>query len=155
MGLKRKPMIMRQKAYSEQELQDRLSYLSGKGITSPKSDRDPIVRKLKADIKAANKRLRMIAENEKRTEEMAKIKAERAAAPKQDKEGGKGESLRKAAEEGKGKKVKAEKKAAPSKVPEAGKSGKSTESPDEGKVVMKKKGKETGAEPASPEKADK
>jgi len=134
MGLKRKQMIMRQKAYGEQELLDRLSYLSGKGIASPKSDRDPIVRKLKADIKAVNTRLRMIAENEKRTEEMAKIKAERAAAPKKEKEGGKGESPKKSAEEGKGKKVKAEKKPAPSKAQEGGKSGKTTESPDEGKA---------------------
>ncbi len=154
MGLKRKPMIMRQKAYSEQELQDRLSSLSGRGIASPKSDRDPIVRKLKADIKAATKRLRMIAENEKRTEEMAKIKAERAAAPKKDKEAGKGEISKKAAEEGKGKKVKGEKKAAPSKAPEGGKSGKSTESPEEGKAAMKKKG-EPGEGPANPEKAEK
>jgi len=145
---------MRQKAYSEQELQDRLAYLSGKGIASPKSDRDPIVRKLKADIKAANKRLRMIAENEKRTEEATAIKAEKAAAPKKEKAGGKGESAKKAAEEGKGKKAKGEKKAAPPKAPEGGKSGKSTDSPEEGRAAMKKKG-EPGETPANPEKAEK
>jgi len=154
MGLKRKQIIMRQKAYGEQELQDRLTYLSGKGITAPRSDKDPVVRKLKADIKAADRRLKKVAENEKRTEEMARIKAERAAAPKKDKESGKGEGSKKTAEEGKGKKAKAEKKAAPAKGSEGGKSGKSTESPEEGKAAMKKKGA-TGEEAASPEKAEK
>ncbi len=76
MELKRKQMLMRQKAYFEHELQDRLSFLSGKGIKSPKADKDTLVRKLQANIRAVNNRLRLIADNEKRTEEMAKIKAE-------------------------------------------------------------------------------
>ena len=46
-------------------------------------------------------RLRLIADNEKRAEEMAKIKAERAAAPRKEKEGGKGDKTKKAPEEGK------------------------------------------------------
>ena len=117
MGLKRKQMLMRRKAYFEHELQDRLSFLSGKGIESPKADKDTLVRNLQANIRAVNKRLRLIADNEKRTEEMAKIKAERAAAPQKAKEGGKGEKPKKAPEEGKGKKIKAEKKAAPPKAP--------------------------------------
>jgi hypothetical protein len=37
MGLKRKQMLMQQKAYFEHKLQDRLSFLSGKGIKSPKA----------------------------------------------------------------------------------------------------------------------
>jgi hypothetical protein len=155
MGLMRKQMLMRQKARFEHTLQDRLSFLSGKGIKSPKVDKDTIVRKLQADLKAVNKRLRVIAASEKRTEEMAKIKAERAAAPKKEQEAGKAEKPKKAAEAGKEKKIKAEKKAAPPKAPEGGKSPKTPESPEEGKPTAKKKAEEAGEEPAGQVKAEK
>ncbi len=155
MGLQRKQMLIRQKARFEHTLQDRLSFLSGKGIKSPKVDKEPIVRKMQADLKAVNKRLRVIAASEKRTDEMAKIKAERAAAPKKEQEVAKGEKPKKAAEEGKGKKIKAEKKAAPPKAPEEGKSPKTTESPEEGKPITKKKTEEAGEGPAGQVKADK
>ena len=155
MGLMRKQMLMRQKARFEHTLQARLSFLSGKGIKSPKAENDTIVRKMQADIKAVNKRLRVIAASEKRTEEMAKTKAERAAAPKQEQDGGKSEKHKKAPEEGKGKKIKAEKKPAPPKAPEGDKSQKTTESPEEGKVKTKKKTEGTGEEPASQAKAEK
>jgi len=147
MGLMRKPMLMRQKARFEHTLQARLSFLSGKGIKSPKAEKDTIVRKMQADIKAVNKRLRVIAASEKRTEEMAKTKAERAAAPQKEQEGGKGEKHKKAPEEGKGKKIK--------KAPEGGKSQKTTEAPEEGKVKTKKKTEETGEETAGQVKAEK
>jgi len=137
MGLKRKQMQLRQKAYFEQKLKDRLSFLSGKGIEAPKVDKDSLVRKLKASIRAVNNRLRLIADNEKRTEEMAKIKAERAAAPPKEQEGGKAEKPKKAPEEGKEKKTKAEKKAAPPKAQEGGKSQKAAEAPEEAKATMK------------------
>jgi len=155
MELKRKQMFMRQKAYIEHELQDRLSFLSGKGIKSPKADKDTLVRKLQADIRAVNKRLRLVADNEKRTEEIAKIKAERAAAPKKEQERGKGEKPKKAPEAGKEKKIKTEKKAAPPKAQEGGKDQKTTESPEEGKATMKKKGEDPREEPAGQVKADK
>ena len=133
MGLMRKQMLMRQKARFEHTLKDRLSFLSGKGIKSPKADKDTIVRKMQADIKAVNKRLRVIAVSEKRTEEMAKTKAERAAAPKQEQDGGKSEKPKKAAGEGKEKKIKAEKKATPQKEPEGGKGEKHEKAQEEGK----------------------
>ena len=155
MGLKRKQVLIRQKAYFEHQLQNRRSFLSGKGITFPKADRDTLVRKLQAHIKAVNKRLRLIADNEKRTEDIAKIKAERAAASQKEQEDGKGEKPKKAPEVGKGKKIKAEKKAAPPKAPEDGKSQKTTEPPEEGKAIMNKKGGETREEPAGQVKADK
>ncbi len=142
MGLMRKPMLMRQKARFEHTLKDRLSFLSGKGIKSPQAEKDTIVRKMMADLKALNKRLRVIAASEKRTEEMAKIKAERAAAPKQEQDGGKGEKPKKAGEESKEKKIKAEKKAAPPKTPEGGKSQKAAGSSEEGKATTKKKAEE-------------
>jgi hypothetical protein len=151
MGLKSKQIQMRQKEYFEQQLQNRMSYLSGKGVESSRADKDPHVRKIKADIRAVNNRLRLIAENEKRTAEMAKIKAERAAAPPKEKESGKAEKSKQAPGEAKGKKVKAEKKAAPAKAPEGGKNQKPAESPDEGKPLMKKKIEETREEPAGRE----
>jgi len=135
MGLKRTQVLMRQKAYFEHGLQDRLSFLSGKGIKSPKAEKDTLVRKLQANIRAVNKRLRLIADNEKRTEEMAEKKAERAAAPQEEQESGKGEKPRKATEQGKGKKIKAEMKAAPPKVTEGDKGQKTTESHEEGKAT--------------------
>ena len=155
MGLKRKQMLIQQKAYFEHKLQDRLSFLSGKGIKSPKADKDTLFRKLQGNIRAVNNRLRLIADNEKRTEEMAKIKKERAAAPQKEQEVGRGEKPKKAPEEGKGKKIKAEKKAASPKTPESGKNLISTESLEEGKATMEKKVEETREEPAGQVKADK
>ena len=116
MGLMRKQMLVQQRASFEQTLQERLSFLSGKGIRSSKADKDTIVRKLKADIRAVNFRLKTIADNEKRTEEMAKIKAERSAAPLEEQAAGKSDKPKKAPEAGKGKKTK----------PEGGKSPKTT-----------------------------
>jgi hypothetical protein len=155
MGLKRKPMTMRQKDYFEHKLQARMSFLSGKGVASPKADKDTIVRKLQANIRAMNNRLRLIADNEKRTEEMARIKAERAAAPKIEKEGGKSEKPKKAPEGGKGKKAKTDVKTAPPKAPGGGKSQKTAGSPEEVKPATNKKEEETGKEAAGQVKADK
>jgi hypothetical protein len=133
MGLKRKQVQLRHKADFERDLQNRLADLSGKGVEGPKADRDPIVRKLKAEIREAKNRLRRIDEHDKRTEEMAKIKADRAAAPAKEKgrDAGKGEKPKKTAEEGKEKKAKGEKKAAAPKSPEGGKGKKAAEAPEE------------------------
>lgn len=118
MGLMRKQMLLQQRASFEQTLRERLSFLSGKGIQPPKTDKDTIVRKLKADIKAVNRRLKAVAENDKRTEEMAKIKAERAAAPQKEQETAKSDKPKKSPEEGKVKKAKPEGPKAP-KSPKA------------------------------------
>jgi translation initiation factor IF-2 len=122
MSLKRKQMLLDRKASFEQDLKDRLARLAEKGIASPKADKYPLVKKVKADIKASKRRLARIAEIEKRTEEMARIKAEKAAAPKNEPEKGKPEKPKAASQEGKAKKpksaegVKAPKK---SQAPEA------------------------------------
>ncbi len=129
MGLKRKQIVTLQKATFEKDLKDRMARLSEKGIKGRQADRDPIVRRLKADIKASMKRLGRIAEDEKRTEEMARIKAERAAAPKKEKEAVKAEKAKPAAKEGKPKKVKA---------PEGAPASKPPVSPEEGKAPKKK-----------------
>jgi hypothetical protein len=155
MGLMRKQILMQQQAHFEQRLKDRLSFLSGKGIKSPRADKDTLVRKLKADIRAVKSRLRVIADNDKRTEEMAKLKQERAAAPQKEQEGGKSEKPKKLPEEGKGKKIKAEKKAAPPKAPEGGKSPTMAGAPADGLTTTKKTGKKTEEEPAGQPEADK
>ena len=137
MGSKRKQVQMRQKEFFEQKLQNRLSFLSGKGIEAPKTDKDPIVKKLRANIRAVNNRLRLIATDEKRTEEMAKIKAQKLAAPPKEQEVGKVEKPKKAPVEGKEKKIKGEKKPAPPKAQESDKSQKAAEAADEDKIKEK------------------
>ena len=137
MGLKRKQMQLRQNAFFEQKLQDRMLFLSEKGIESRKADKDPLVRKIKASIRAVNSRLKWLADSEKKTEEMAKIKAERAAAPLKEQEGGKAEKPKKAPEEGKGKKIKPEKKATPPNAQEGGHGRKEAGAPEEGNPKLK------------------
>lgn len=127
MGLRRKQILLKQQAYFEKKIQDRQSFLSGKGVTSPRADKDTIVRKLQADLRAVKRNLRRIAENEKRMEEVAKMKAARAAAPQKEQEPAKGEKPKKAPEGGKEKKIKTEKKPAAPKAPEGGQSRKPTE----------------------------
>lgn len=155
MGLKRKQTLMRQKAYFEHDLEGRLAFLAGKGIKPPATDKDTLVRKLQADIRAVNRRLRLIADNEKRTEEMAKTKAERAAAPRKEPDAGKGEKAKKAHEEGKGKKIKPEKKATPPKAPEGEKARKTAGSPEEGGAAKTKKIEGTKEGSAGQAKAEK
>jgi hypothetical protein len=101
-------MLLQQRASFEQTLRERRAFLSEKGIVPPKADKDTIVRKLKADIKAVNRRLKAVAANDKRTEEMAKVKAERAAAPSKEQDVVKTDKPKKGPEEGKVKKAKPE-----------------------------------------------
>jgi uncharacterized membrane protein YukC len=97
---------MERKAYFERQLKDRLSFLSEKGIESFKIDKDTIVKKLRANIEAINARLKTIASYEKKTEELAKTKAEKAAAPQKDSEDSKDKKAKEAPVEGKEKKKK-------------------------------------------------
>lgn len=115
MGKNRKQVLQRQKASFEQTLKKRLAFLSEKGIVAPKIDKDTLVKKHRAAVKAVNSRLKSLADIEKRFEAAAKAKAEKAAAPREGKEGGKPEKAgkpKKGQEEGKAKKPKPEKKAA-------------------------------------------
>lgn len=104
MGSKQKQTQTEQKANFERKLEVRFSFLSEKGIEPPGIKKDPVVKKLRARIKEVNARLKTIASYEKRTEELAKMKAEKAAAPPKDQEGGKGKKLKETPQEGKGKK---------------------------------------------------
>jgi len=122
MGINRKEIVSRQKAAFEQKLKDRLASLAGKGLKGRQTDRDPIVKNLKAEIRTVNRRLARIAELDKRTEEMARIKAEKAAAPKKPKDEAVKPEKKGAPAEGKAKKPKAEgakgEAKAPKKKPE-------------------------------------
>jgi len=116
MSLKRKQTLLRQKAYFEQRLNDRLALLAGKGIEGKMADKDALLRNLKADVKAVKNRLKAIADSDKITEDMAKARAAKAAAPAQEKEAvkaGKAEKPKKGSEQPKEKKPKPEKKPAP------------------------------------------
>jgi DNA polymerase III delta prime subunit len=97
-----------QKESLELKLKNRLAYLSEKGIESPAIDKDPIVKHLKADIRAINSRLKAIDALEKKDEELAKRKIEKAAAPKEASEGTKKKKEEAAPAEGKEKKKKKE-----------------------------------------------
>jgi hypothetical protein len=122
MGLKRKQILAGQKAHFEKMLEDRLALMAGKGVKTPKTDKDPIVRMLKAQVKASDRRLRAISDCDKRGEDAAKAKAAAIAAkaaPKEEKPAAKAEKPKKAAQEGKEKKPKGEKKAGAPK-PQAG-----------------------------------
>jgi hypothetical protein len=111
MGSKNKEAQGRQKASFERRLEERLSFLAKKGVESPGIEKDALVKKLRANIRAINDRLKAIADNEKRTEELARIKAEKAALPPlpKDKAAGKEKPPKEAPEEGKEKKKKKEK----------------------------------------------
>lgn len=76
----------RQKQLAEWKvkLQKRLAFLGEKGFDEKKIARDVLVKELKSKIKESQVRLRAIDANEKRTAELAAIKAERSAKPKEE-----------------------------------------------------------------------
>jgi len=128
MSMRKQQIQLRQKEQFEHNLKSRLAFLAGKGIKPPKTDKDPIVRKIEADIRAVNNRLRLMAAHEKQTAEMAKAKADKAAAALKAKEGGEAEKPKRAPEHPKEKKEKAkpEKKPAPPKAAPEGGEGKTS-----------------------------
>jgi len=81
MGPRKKEAQERQKKHFERRLGERLQILSKKGIEGPVIDKDTLIKKLRASIRAINNRLRVMASNEKRTEELARLKAEKVAPP--------------------------------------------------------------------------
>lgn len=84
MASESKETRLKQKAALEAKLQKRLALLAEKGLDENKIARDVLVKQLKADIKSTEARLRTIAAHVKLTEELAAIKAERLAKPKEE-----------------------------------------------------------------------
>jgi len=74
----------KQLAEWEVKLQKRLAFLGKKGFDEKKIARDALTKELKAKIKESQVRLRAIDAIEKRTGELAAIKAERLAKPKEE-----------------------------------------------------------------------
>ena len=84
MSSESKATRLRQKAEWEVKLERRVALLSGKRIDEKKIARDVLVKELKSKIRESQVRLNAIAANEKRTEELAAVKAERLAMPKEE-----------------------------------------------------------------------
>lgn len=82
MSFMRKQMLLQQKASFELTLQERMSYLSRKGILPPRTDKDTAVMKLNADIKAVNERLRAVDDNDRKAAGTAKAEGKRAKTPR-------------------------------------------------------------------------
>ncbi len=83
MAMKRDTRL-RQKAEWEGKLKKRLALLGTKGLDEKKIARDVGIKELKAKIKESDLRLRAIDATDKRTAELAAIKAERLAQPKEE-----------------------------------------------------------------------
>ncbi len=109
MSSKLKSTQLRRKEDYERKLKNRMAILAEKKIEPARVEKDPIVKSLRANIEATELRLKAIAKIEQRTAELAKIKAEKAAAEK----AAKAPAPEKAAEGGKEKKEKKEKAKAP------------------------------------------
>ncbi len=75
---------LKQKAEWEVKLQKRLAQLEAKGFDAQKIGRDVGIKELKAKIKESAVRLRAIDAKDNRTAELAAIKAERLAQPKEE-----------------------------------------------------------------------
>lgn len=85
MASKTKEARLEQKAYFEKKLDDRLSLLAEQGFDSKQIPRDSAVKELRAQIRKTNDRLKVIADLEKKSDEMARLRAEKLAAPKEEK----------------------------------------------------------------------
>ncbi len=85
MASKSKTSRLEQKAYLEEKLDKRLSFLSEKGIEPGKISKDTGVKKIRAQMRETEGRLKVISDMERKAEEMTRIKAEKMAAPKKEK----------------------------------------------------------------------
>lgn len=83
MAMKRDTRL-RQKAEWEGKLKKRLALLGEKGFDEKRISRDVGIKELKAKIKESDLRLRAIDATDKRTAELAAVKAERLAQPKEE-----------------------------------------------------------------------
>jgi hypothetical protein len=85
MPSKSKAARLNQKVVLENKLEQRLTVLVEKGLKPAEISKDANVKGTRAKIRKTNARLNAISALEKKAEEMARIKAEKAAAPKEDK----------------------------------------------------------------------
>ena len=84
MPSKSKAARLDQKDYWENKLEQQLGVLAEKGLKPGEISKDVNIRGIRAKIRKTNARLNAISALEKKTEEMARIKAEKEAAPKEE-----------------------------------------------------------------------
>jgi hypothetical protein len=84
MASQSKETRLKQKAAWEEKLKHRLALLGEKGIDAKRIERDVLVKELKSKIRESQSRLQAIDANERCTAELASVKAERLAKPKQE-----------------------------------------------------------------------
>ena len=84
MASESKETRLKQKATLEAMLQKRQALLAEKGLDEKAIARDVSIKELKAKLKETATRLRAIAANVQRTEDLAAAKAERLAKPKEE-----------------------------------------------------------------------
>ncbi|MBW2129167.1 MAG: hypothetical protein JRH13_07360 [Deltaproteobacteria bacterium] len=85
MASKTKEARLDQKKRLEEQLERRLAALTDRGLDSARIAKDVKVRMLRAEIRKTNARLKAISAIEKKNEEMARLRTEKAAAPKKEK----------------------------------------------------------------------
>ena len=81
MGSKQRETVLGQKAYFEEKLKERRSYLTQKGIASQEAAKDGVLKKIHAQLRKANLKIRALDSIAKRTDELANMKAEKFATP--------------------------------------------------------------------------
>ncbi len=120
MNLRARVYVEKEKKEWEAKLAARLAMLKEKGASPEKIRKDATIRKIKAEIKQMNARLRSIAAQDKLNQERAQAKEQKLAAKKAEREAAlKGTPAEPAEKkEKKGKKEKAEKEAKPEKKKE-------------------------------------
>ena len=85
MASKDKAARENQNAYWEGKLKERIDTLAGQGLSEQLIAKDTAVRGIRARMRETGARLRAVARREEKVEEMARAKAEKLAAPKQEK----------------------------------------------------------------------
>jgi hypothetical protein len=74
-----------QKEYWENKLTQRIGVLTEKGLEQSQIAKDTAVKKIRAELRKTEARLKTIADLEQKAAQMAKMKAEKMATPKQEK----------------------------------------------------------------------
>ncbi len=97
-------------SYWEEQLNQRLALLGEKSVAPEKIAKDAEVKQVRAKIRETRNRLTAIEEKEKKAEEMAQTRAEKAAMPKKSKKKKKEEEASSESKRQKKKKKKKEKK---------------------------------------------
>jgi hypothetical protein len=86
MSSKSKDVKIEQRRILEKKLDLRLQQLAQEGISKEKTQRDPLVKNLKAKIRETNIRIKAVDKLAKQNEELAQAKVEKLTAPKKKEE---------------------------------------------------------------------